>query len=94
MSGPIDAERRFRISPSVYARGFGAELVLLDFGRGEYFGLDEVGAEVWRGLEAGDSLSRIVETIVSRYEVSADVALSDIHDLVAHLHDASLILEF
>jgi hypothetical protein len=73
----LGPESRLSISPSVYARVFGSEIVLLDFGRGEYFGLDEVGAEIWRGIEAGDSLGEIATRLVERFEVAYEQALSD-----------------
>lgn len=79
------------ISPSVYARPFGDEIVLLDFGRGEYFGLDEVGAEIWRRLESGEPLGRIADAIVERYAVSRDDAFRDIVDLVRQMQGESLV---
>lgn len=82
-----------RVQPaaSVYARGFGAELVLLDFGRGEYFGLDEIGAFVWSRLEAGDAVGAVADGVVARYEVAPDVALGDVMALVTQLLGDGLI---
>jgi hypothetical protein len=87
----LSAETKVRISPRVYAREFGEEIVLLDFGLGEYFGLDAVGAEVWRRLEAGDPLNVIAEKIVERYDVTRDVALSDILELIGEMRDRALV---
>jgi hypothetical protein len=87
----MNPETRVNISPSVYVRSFGEELVLLDFGRGEYFGLDEVGGEIWRRLEAGDSLSRIADSIVQQYDVEKEIALRDIVELVSRLSNHSLV---
>jgi hypothetical protein len=85
------AETRLRISPSVYARAFGEELVLLDFARGEYFGLDEVGATIWRRLEAGDCLRAIADVLVEHFDVSHDQALADIVQLVTQMHEQALV---
>jgi hypothetical protein len=87
----ISPETRVRISPSVYARAFGDEIVLLDFGRGEYFGLDEVGAEIWRRIESGDAVSQIADRIVERYEVRREDALHDIVELVATMNERALV---
>ena len=84
-------ETRVEVLPSVYARPFGDEIVLLEFGRGEYFGLDVVAADVWRGIEAGQSLGAIADAIVGRYQVQPDEAYRDIIDLVRHLQDESLV---
>lgn len=88
---PLAPETRVRISSSVYARPFGSEIVLLDFGRGEYFGLDEIGAEIWRGLEKGDALGAIADALVQRYDVSHEDVLRDIVDLVEQLRNESLL---
>lgn len=87
----INSDTRVQILPSVYVRSFGDELVLLDFSRGEYFGLDEAGAAIWRGLEAGARLGEIADKLVERYEVTRDVAYEDIVALVTHMHGQSLI---
>jgi hypothetical protein len=84
-------DTRIEVSPSVYARAFGDELVLLDFGRCEYFGLDAVGSDVWRGIAAGQSLGAISDAIVSRYQVQPDDAYRDIVDLVRHLQEELLV---
>lgn len=87
----MSPEARVAISPGVYARAFGDELVLLDFSRGEYFGLDELGAEIWRLAEAGESMGAIADRIVERFEVGHDVAFRDIVDLVTQMRDQGLL---
>ena len=85
-------DTRVRISPSVYARPFGAELVLLEFARGEYFALDEIGAGIWRKLEARASLGEIADAVVKEHEVTRAQAFADIVDLVTHMRDHALLL--
>lgn len=91
MNPSLDASTRVTVAPSVYVRAFGGELVLLDFSRGEYFGLDEAGATIWRGLEAGQALGDIADTLVEHYDVARDVAYDDIVALVTHMQRRSLL---
>lgn len=91
MTAQLDARTRVTVSPSIYTRAFGSELVLLDFARGEYFGLDETGAEIWRGLSKGDDLGTIADRIASLFEVSREDALRDIVELVTEMRAHSLI---
>ncbi len=93
MTASLDAHSRVTVSPSVYARDFGEEVVLLDFGKGEYFGLDAIGAEVWRRLEAGDDLGTVADHISATYEVRRDEALHDIVDLVVQLRSHELVAD-
>lgn len=90
-STTLTPDTKVRPSARVYAREFGDEIVLLDFAGGEYFGLDEIGAEVWRRLEAGDALKAIADRLVERYEVTVDVALDDIFSLIEELMARTLI---
>ena len=91
MTESLDERSRVTISPSVYARAFGEEVVLLEFGKGEYFGLDAVGAEIWRRLEAGDDLGAAADHIVALYEVGREEAMRDIVDLVIQLRNHELV---
>ncbi|MDB5212288.1 MAG: hypothetical protein JWO86_215 [Myxococcaceae bacterium] len=93
MTEALDQRSHVTVSPSVYARAFGAEIVLLDFSKGEYFGLDAIGADIWRRLEAGDDLGATADHLVARYEVGRDEALRDIVDLVTQLRNYGLLGE-
>ncbi|MBX3214978.1 MAG: PqqD family protein [Labilithrix sp.] len=85
------AGTQLRVSPRVYARAFGDEIVLLDFRAGEYFGLDTVAADVWRLLEAGETLEQVTSAIVERYDVTRETALEDIARLVDDMRGNGLI---
>lgn len=91
MNTELGPNTHLRASSNVYARPFGEEIVLLDFGRGEYFALDEVGAHVWRGLEKGESLAAIARAISGVYDVSESQALTDIIALVVEMRTRSLL---
>jgi hypothetical protein len=86
-----DEKTRVKISPSVYARPFGDELVLLEFARGEYFALDAIGAFIWRGLEEGQAIGQIADAIALEHDVTREAAFRDIVDLVTHMRDEKLL---
>jgi hypothetical protein len=87
----LHAHTMLKPSASVYSRAFGDELVLLDFGLGEYFGLDPIGAESWRLLEQGRSLGEIAKEIEGRYVVAYEDALRDVTALVASMCERGLV---
>ena len=91
MSTTLGPETHVRVGGSVYARPFGEDVVLLEFGRGEYFALDPIGADVWRALETGVSLGSIAEQIARAYDVSEAQALTDILALVHAMHARALV---
>lgn len=77
-----------RCAEAVHARLFDDELVILDLAKGEYFALDQVGARLWAGLEAGRTVEQIAQEVVGEYNVTLDQAMADLvalgDDLVAH----------
>jgi hypothetical protein len=84
-------ESTVRVSPSVYARPFGEEIVLLHFARGEYYGLDPIAARVWERLVLGETLESAARFVAEHYDVSVEEALRDIQALVVELGDQSLV---
>ncbi len=91
MNDTVDEASLVTIASSVYARAFGHEMVLLEFGKGEYFGLDPIASEVWRGLESCEPLGAIAGRLTCLYEVSHAEALRDICALVAQLRKYHLL---
>ena len=84
---------RFRPADTVYTRTFDGELVVLDTKGGEYFALDEIGAELWNGLESGKTLEEIADGIVQRYDVTRDRALADLTALCDELVSRGLFID-
>jgi hypothetical protein len=91
MTPKLGPHTRVQVSSSTYARPFGEELVLLEFGRGEYFALDEIGARVWKRLESGIALGAIAAEIATAYDVSEEKALDDIVALITDMHMRALV---
>lgn len=78
-------------SPHVFAREFDGELVLLDLDGGLYFGLDGVGAAVWRALEQSGKIENAVDAVVSEFEVDEARARADILVLLAELEEKGIV---
>jgi hypothetical protein len=83
MTLPDDA--RLRIAPDVFAREFDGETIVLDLGKGEYFGLNGSGGVVWDALSNGKSLAEAAAAVAGRYDVTEERAREDVRTLVAEL---------
>jgi hypothetical protein len=59
-------------SPDIIASEVDGELVLISIEDGKYFGLDTVGSEIWRLLEAPQSTNALVEALKAQFEGDAD----------------------
>jgi hypothetical protein len=67
------------------------EAVLLNIETGVYFGLDEIGTEIWNLLSAGASENEVVEKLLVEYEVSLEQLRADVDEFVMTLESRGLV---
>ncbi|HLJ40593.1 MAG TPA: PqqD family protein [Candidatus Acidoferrales bacterium] len=69
----------------------GEEAAVLNMKNSVYYGLDPVGARIWRLLQQPTSMSAIRDVIVEEYDVTPQQAESDLRDLVEKLLAEGLV---
>jgi hypothetical protein len=67
------------------------EAVILELGRGTYFGLDPIGTRVWNLIQEPSTVASVCETLVREYDVARARCESDVLSLLAELEDSGLI---
>ena len=70
----------------------GPEAAVLNVKNGIYYGLDPIGAEVWKLLQKPQRVSEISDAILSEYDVEQEVWERDLQTLLEHLHAEGLIV--
>jgi hypothetical protein len=88
----IGSHGHARAAPHVFAREFDGELVLLDVARGDYFGLDAVGARLWEGLTKGRTPHEVAEEITHDYAVDLVQSVADLTRLADELVERGLLI--
>lgn len=91
MSLTLRPTTRLRANPNHVANAVRDEVVVLLMGKGEYYGLNAVGAHVWRLLQTERSFADLVDQIVAEYDVDRDNAVNDMVDVISDLHRHGLI---
>lgn len=95
-----EAGRALRIQPGVVVRpspdqiscDIGDEAVLLQLPRGQYYGLNTIGAQVWKRLQSGpSSVAALQNWIAEKYDVQRDECERDLDALLCSMVDAGLI---
>ena len=66
------------ICREVVFRELGDEAVLLNLRTGTYFGLDPVGANIWRLIVQHGSLARVLEAMLEEYEAEPQTLERDL----------------
>lgn len=80
-----------KIADGVIWKQVGDELVLLDYERGIYFGLDAVGARIWQLIDEQQTEATIVDQLLDEFDVTREVVAGDVDRLVAELAERGLI---
>lgn len=84
---------RFRLNePGVIADVIDGEAVIMNLERGSYYGLDQVGADIWRSILAGRSTEEIADAISERLTVPRERARADIERVTRQMLEEDLIV--
>ena len=67
------------------------EAALLNLQTGVYYGLDPMGAYIWRLLAAPISVRALQEQIVREFDADADVVAVDVMDFLTEMQSAGLV---
>ncbi len=89
MNVPSDA--KLAPAESVMTRTVGAELVLLNLETELYFGLDPVGAKMWKAICEAGSLSGAQTVLQDVYDVDHARLGDDLRELVEQLVEQKLL---
>lgn len=85
------ADSRLIAKDDVHVRSFDGELVILDLARGDYFGVNEVGARLWAGLVSGQTTREVAVDLRGVYEVDDGKLLEDLIALTNELFARGLV---
>jgi hypothetical protein len=81
----------YRISESVRSTHGQDGAIVLDIRQGQMFNLNLVGSQILELLKTGATESIIVEEISHEFEVSRDVAESDVREFIESLQQHHLL---
>jgi hypothetical protein len=73
------------------ASEFGDELVILNLRDGVYYGLEDVGARIWKLLQKPVSVIAICDEIVAEYDVEPRRCERDLRSLLGELLAKGLV---
>ncbi len=86
-----DALTSVVIGDSVIFQALHDEVVLLNLEEHEYYGLDSVGADIWRLLLEHGSVEGAAKALLSVYDVDEQTARTDVRTLVDELMASGLL---
>ncbi len=87
----ISLDSAVRPSDEVMFREIGGEAVLLNLTTGEYFGLDAVGAQIWRLLDEQRQVGAVLRRLLDEFDAPAELVERDLLGLVVQLAEKGLM---
>lgn len=81
-----------KINPYVRTVDEDGEKVLFDTKRGLFYGIDEIGADIWSGIESGLDMDALIVLLQHKYaDVSKQQLHIDIENFITELKRSKLI---
>ena len=91
VTAALSADSRIVAATDLLTSDLSGEMVLLHLADGVYYGLDVVGAHVWRLLDRPRTIRAIVDDVVAHYDVERARCESDVLAFLGDLRSHELI---
>jgi len=82
----------FHTPEYVHWKRFDSDLVVLNLGNGQYYGLNDVGAEAFERLATGSSRSDVAQALLELYAVDRPTVEADLERLLATCLEQGLLI--
>jgi hypothetical protein len=90
-SGSINDRTIISRSPSVLTAEVNGEIVMVSVERGRYFGLDDIGSDIWKRIEPPCSFATLIEGLVADYEADRATIRMDVQNLLGYMVEHDIV---
>jgi hypothetical protein len=78
-------------SPSVLSTEVNGGIVMMSVERGRYFGLDDIGSDIWKRIEPPCSFATLIEGLVTDYEANRATIVADVQALLGRMVEQDIV---
>jgi hypothetical protein len=82
MPGPIADVTVISRSPSVLSAEVSGEIVMMSIERGSYFGLDDIGSDIWKRIEQPCTFAVLIDGLAATYDADRVTIAADVRALL------------
>jgi hypothetical protein len=72
-------------SPSVLTAEADGEIVMMSVEQGRYFGLDDIGSDIWGRIEPPCSFAALIEALAAQYDADHATIAADVQGLLVSM---------
>lgn len=88
----IDLNSEVSKNTEIIASKMDNEIVMMSIEKGNYYGLNEVGAEIWEKLTEPMTVNALCHKLMDEFEVGEDQCQSEVLAYLGKLQDEGLII--
>ena len=78
-------------SPSVLTAEVDGEVVMMSIEQGRYFGLDNIGSDIWKRIDPPCSFGDLVDGLAADYNADRAIIASDVRQLLDEMLKQNVI---
>jgi hypothetical protein len=78
-------------SPSVLTAEVDGEVVMMSIQQGQYFGLDDIGSDIWKRIEPPCSFATLIDGLTADYNADRATILADVHSLLLRMAEQDVV---
>jgi len=82
---PIIDSARISRSPSVLAAEVDGEIVMMSIEQGRYFGLDDIGSDIWKRIDPPCLFAELIDRLAADYDADRAVIAADVRALLSRM---------
>ena len=82
---------KLSVGEDILVRELGEESVILNLNDESYYGLDEVGTQMWNALTSSESIQAAYETLLQEYDVEGGILRRDLEELTVKLLEKGML---
>src|SRR5258708_26688022 len=78
-------------SPTVLTAEVDGEIVMMSIERGRYFGLDDIGSDIWKRIEPPCSFATLIDALAADYEADRATIATDVQNLLRRMVEQDVV---
>jgi hypothetical protein len=87
----IGATTMISRSPSVLTAEVDGEIVMMSIEQGRYFGLDDIGSDIWKRIEPPCSFGALIDGLAADYEADRATIATDVQNLLGLMAEQDVV---
>jgi hypothetical protein len=90
-TGQIGDATMISRSPTVVTAEVDGEIVMMSIEQGRYFGLDDIGSDIWKRIEPPCSFATLVDGLAAEYEADRATIAADVQSLLGRMVEQDVV---